>query len=124
MNDSATTREDLLRELSSLRRQIALLEKSEAQWKKSAERFRLLLEKAPVSYQSLDENGNIIEVNREWLNTLGYTEEEVIGRWFGDLLKPQVHPLFWENFKRYKEQGEIHDLELELLRKDGFYHLL
>ena len=42
---------------------------------------------APLPYQSLDEDGNILLVNKAWLKALGYEKEkEVIGKWFGDFL--------------------------------------
>ncbi|MES0447998.1 MAG: PAS domain S-box protein, partial [Desulfobacterales bacterium] len=40
--------------------------------KESEERFRLLYERAPLGYQSLDENGYFMEVNQAWLDTLGH----------------------------------------------------
>jgi len=52
--------------------------------KASEERFQLLFNKTPLGYQSLDFDGNFIEVNQQWLDTLGYEHEEVIGKWFGD----------------------------------------
>ena len=55
----------------------------------SDERFRVLFEKAPLSYQSLDFNGYFIEVNQKWLDMLGYSRDEVIGKWFGDFLTPE-----------------------------------
>jgi PAS domain S-box-containing protein len=49
----------------------------------------MLYEKAPLGYQSLDENGHFIVVNQTWLDTLGYTREEVIGKSFADFLHPE-----------------------------------
>jgi len=85
---------------------------------KSEERFRLLYEKAPLGYQSLDKDGCLKEVNNAWLNLLGYSQDEVIGRWFGDFLTPQYFDLFRENFPRFKEVGET-EVEFEMVRKDG-----
>ncbi|MBU1720926.1 MAG: PAS domain-containing protein, partial [Bacteroidetes bacterium] len=39
--------------------------------------FRKLFESAPLGYQSLDEHGNFIGVNQAWLDTFGYSQEEV-----------------------------------------------
>ena len=39
--------------------------------RRSEEKFRLLYEKAPLGYQSLDEDGIIREVNQAWLDTPG-----------------------------------------------------
>jgi two-component system, cell cycle sensor histidine kinase and response regulator CckA len=40
--------------------------------------LKVLYEKAPLGYQSLDENGHFIVVNQTWLDTLGYSREEVL----------------------------------------------
>lgn len=50
--------------------------------------FRKMFEDAPVGYQSLDEEGRIVAVNRRWLDILGYAPDEVIGRSFADFLAP------------------------------------
>ncbi len=73
----------------------------------------------PLPYQSLDEEGVIIDVNSCWCNTLGYTRSEVIGTWFGDLLPPDQQQTFKEMFPRLKEQGSIKGGKLPLLKKDG-----
>ena len=62
--------------------------KMEKELKQSEERFQLLFNKAPLGYQSLDHEGRFIEVNQKWLDTLGYTREEVVGKWFGDFPLP------------------------------------
>lgn len=53
---------------------------TQAQLKESEERFKLLFEKAPLCYQSLDADGNFLDVNQQWCELLGYTMEEVIGK--------------------------------------------
>ena len=87
--------------------------------RESEERFRLLYENAPLGYQSLDENGYFLEVNHAWLDTLGYSREEVIGKWFGDFLAPGYQEHFKINFPKFKAAGEIHWVEFEMIRKDG-----
>ncbi len=85
----------------------------------SEDRFRLLFENAPVAYQSLDETGQFIEVNRAFLDTLGYQREEMIGKNFGDFLHPDYVDHFRENFPRFKAVGEILGVEFEMRKKDG-----
>lgn len=92
--------------------------KMEKELKQSEERFQLLFNKAPLGYQSLDNEGRFIEVNQKWLDTLGYTREEVIGKWFGDFLCPEFVEAFRERFPVFKAQGHIH-VEFEMLSKDG-----
>ncbi len=87
--------------------------------KKSEDRFKTLFEKAPIGYQSLDKHGNFVEVNTTWLEQLGYTRDEVIGKSFGDFLHPDWRSHFKENFPKFKAIGEILDIEFEMMRKDG-----
>jgi len=84
----------------------------------SEERFKLLFDKAPLGYQALDIDGSFIEVNNTWLDTLGYTREEVIGKWFGDFLSPDYQDGFRKRFPIFKAQGNIHS-EFEMVHKNG-----
>ncbi len=86
--------------------------------KESESRFHDLFEKAPLGYQSLDEEGRFLEVNQAWLDTLGYGREEVIGKWFGDFVAPEYRGDFRERFPQFKAAGRVHS-EFEMLRKDG-----
>jgi two-component system, cell cycle sensor histidine kinase and response regulator CckA len=87
--------------------------------RESEARFRLLYEDAPICYQSLDEAGCLLAVNRTWLDRLGYEREEVIGRWFGDFLAPGEAERFQENFAKFKAVGEARGIGLEIRHKDG-----
>jgi PAS domain S-box-containing protein len=93
--------------------------KAEDDLRHNEEKFRLLYEKAPLGYQSLDEDGIIREVNQAWLDILGYSRQEVIGRWFGDFLPPDYFELFPERFARLKDSGEVSNVDFEMVRKDG-----
>lgn len=86
--------------------------------KESEARFHDLFEKAPLGYQSLDEEGRFLEVNQAWLDTLGYGRAEVTGKWFGDFVAPEYREAFRERFPRFKAAGKIHS-EFEMLRKNG-----
>ena len=90
----------------------------ETELKQSEERFQLLFEKAPLGYQSLDVDGHFIVVNQQWLDTLGYSREDVIGKWFGDFLCPEYVDGFLKRFPIFKAQGFIHS-EFEMLTKNG-----
>jgi PAS domain S-box-containing protein len=92
--------------------------KAQEALKQSEERFQLLFNQAPLGYQSLDFDGCFIEVNQQWLDTLGYTREEVIGKWFGDFLCPEYVEGFRKRFPIFKAQGFIHS-EFEMLAKNG-----
>jgi PAS domain S-box-containing protein len=78
-----------------------------------------LYQKAPMGYQSLDQNGLILEVNQAWLDSLGYQRDEVIGVHFSTFLHPDWRSHFLENFPKFKAVGEILGVEFEMVKKDG-----
>lgn len=87
--------------------------------RESEKRFKLLYENAPLSYQSLDNQARLIDVNPTWLKTLGYQREEVIGRPFGDFMTPESAELIKSRFAHFVEAGQIHDYQFDMVRKDG-----
>ncbi|WP_269849105.1 PAS domain S-box protein [Methanosarcina horonobensis] len=82
-------------------------------------RFELLFQQAPLSYHSLDEKGYFIDVNNTWLETLGYSWKEVIGKCFEDFLTPRYAEKFKAHLEKFKLQGEVQGVEYEAVRKDG-----
>jgi PAS domain S-box-containing protein len=78
-----------------------------------------LLDELPCPYQSLDEEGNVLHVNRAWLRMLGYTPDRVLGRSFADFLVDGQHLLFHERFQAFREKGEVRGARFDLVRQDG-----
>ncbi|MBI5458813.1 PocR ligand-binding domain-containing protein [Methanobacterium sp.] len=83
------------------------------------ELFKSFYDEIPLPYQSLNEEGHFIEVNQVWLDTLGYSREEVIGKWFGEFLAPDYVEQFKICFPIFLSSGEFQGVELEMVRKDG-----
>jgi len=119
MDNSKKTKAQLIAELEELQKKVVEHQKTEKLLNESEERFRLLYDNAPLGCHSLDENGHLVEVNKAWLDKIGYCRDEVIGKWFGDFLAPDYKECFRKNFSRFKEQGEIQGVEYELVKKDG-----
>ncbi len=92
---------------------------ADAAIRESEERFWLLFSETPLPYQSLDADGRLLEVNPTWLATLGYTLDEVIGRWFKDFLAPESRDMFQTAFRKFKESGAVNNVELRIQKKDG-----
>lgn len=65
-----------------------------------------MFDDAPLPYQSLDESGNFVQVNKAWTELLGYKKDEVIGNSFVDYIMPDFKEHFIENFPRFKATGE------------------
>jgi len=102
----------ILRDISDKKNFNQKLEESE-------KKFKLLYENAPLPYQSLDENGNILEINKAWLKFFGYSKDDVIGRWLGDFMVPSSSEFFKARFPLFKEHGEVRDVKYEIVRSDG-----
>jgi diguanylate cyclase (GGDEF)-like protein/PAS domain S-box-containing protein len=85
----------------------------------SEKRYQALFNDAPLPYQSLDENGRIIDVNTQWLEMMGYeSKSEVIGTKFHNFLDEDWKIGFEERFIEFKRSGRI-VVELTMLKKDG-----
>ena len=87
----------------------------------SEQKFKSLYNNAPLSYQSLNEDGCLINVNPTWLKMLGYEREEVIGKSFAHFLHIDWKPHFEKNFPEFKRRGYVHDVQFRMRHKDGHY---
>ncbi len=87
----------------------------------SEQKFRALYDNAPLSFQSLDEEGCFLDINPAWLSTLGYEKEAVLGTYFGDFLHPEWKPHFEENFPAFKKRGYVSDVHFKIRHQDGHY---
>lgn len=105
-------------ELDSLQ-EFSELKERELQLRTTSENMKQLFELAPFGYQSLDEDGCLVEVNQTWLDTLGWSRKEVIGKSFAEFLHPDWRPFFAENFPLFKELGVVTSVEFDMLRQDG-----
>ncbi|MHA2182250.1 MAG: PAS domain-containing sensor histidine kinase, partial [Promethearchaeota archaeon] len=92
--------------------------------KESEKKFKLLYENAPLPYQSLDAEGNILDVNKAWLKFFGYTKEEVIGRWLGDFMDPSCREFLKTRFPQFKEEGEVQEVQYEVITKEGRHKII
>lgn len=89
--------------------------------RESEEKFKALYDNAPLSYQSLNEDGSFKDVNSTWLNTLGYERNEVIDHFYKDFLHPDWQGHFEENFSKFKKCGHINHVEYRMRHKKGHY---
>jgi PAS domain S-box-containing protein len=76
----------LARTTAQLRAEIATREQAEAEARRSQEDFRYLYLKTPVMLHSIDREGRLINVSDYWVEQMGYTREEAIGRLFSDFM--------------------------------------
>jgi PAS domain S-box-containing protein len=86
---------------------------------RSEERFRGLYQQIPLGYQSLDEQGRILEVNLAWEEMTGASRTRVTGRPFADFLTSESGDLFLEAFEALRRGRRIRGLELQLQGTHG-----
>jgi len=92
--------------------------------RESEGRFRNLYEKAPLAYQSLDINANILDINETWLSLLGYTRDEVIGHFIGDFITENSLKILNNELECFKKEGRVDGIQFEFVCKDGTQRLL
>jgi PAS domain S-box-containing protein len=79
-----------------------------------------LYNNAPCGYHSLDPDGTFVQINDTELAWLGYTQDELVGKMkFSDLLTAEGLEVFEQSFFRFKEKGQVRDLEFQMRRRDG-----
>lgn len=86
--------------------------------------FRRLFEEAPLPYQSLDDEGRLIEVNGAWERAFGYVREEVLGRYFGKFHAPGQEGKLRRAFHDLLDCGVIDSIEFDFRCKDGTRKLM
>jgi PAS domain S-box-containing protein len=113
--------EQLVQERTAMLNKVnELLREEIAERQKASEEIHDLYNNAPCGYHSLDPDGTFVRINDTELSWLGYSRDEIIGRKkFSDLITASSLKFFKESFPIFKERGFVHDLEFEMIRKDG-----
>ena len=89
--------------------------------RESEKRYQDLYDNAPDMFVSVDaKTAKILRCNQTLVRTLGYEKREIIGRLVFDLYTPESADQARKHvFPRFVETGEVHNVELQLRRKDG-----
>lgn len=92
----------------------------EKQLKASELRYRNLFEKAPLMVHTIDSDGRLLMVSDTWLEKLGYSRAEVIGRQAVDFLteesRQQAADLYSHHF--FKDE-HIKNVPFTMVKKNG-----
>lgn len=132
MRDQDKSREQLISELTDLRRRLAKLEKAGKELDRAAlregkpvptssleSRFRKIYNNAPVMMHSIDKNGIIRNLNRKWLAEMGYSREEITGRRVEEVMTPESAEALRQILPEFWQVGETADLSYRYVKKDG-----
>jgi PAS domain S-box-containing protein len=106
-------------DITSLKNAERELSEKIIQSKANEEKYRAIYNNTPMAIQSLDIDGNIIEVNPKWLEILEYEKNDVTGKWFGDFLHEDCKEHFRKKFPEFKKKGTIKDVEFRMICKSG-----
>ncbi|HML78631.1 PAS domain S-box protein [Geobacter sulfurreducens] len=87
--------------------------------RESETRYKDLFENANDLIQSVSPSGEILYVNRAWRETLGYSEEEVKGLTFDQIIDPECIGHCMGEFRRVMEGQSLEAVEARFMAKDG-----
>lgn len=91
-----------------------------AREQQNAQEIGALYDQAPCGYHSFDTHGRILRMNLTQLGWLGYQRHEVQNSLcLTDLLTPASAVHFKKLFPRLKVSGQLRDVALDMVRKDG-----
>ena len=123
------TKEELLAEIAELSRRVEILEKAEADRRKTVEevlreseaKYRQLLDVAPAAIYEVDmTTGKFISVNDLMCEYLGYTKEEFLNLGIWDFLKDESSEKILERIDKMIKGEPVPQLdECEVITKDG-----
>ncbi len=86
--------------------------------RESEEKYRELFENANDLIQCVDVNGNFAYVNKKWLETLGYSKDELRELKLTDILRKDQIPHCMELFKRIVSGESLEKVETVFMTKD------
>ena len=87
--------------------------------RKSEARFRQIYDAAPVMMHSIGIDGTIRNVNKKWLNELGYERDEVVGHTLQSFMTPDSQKALNHGLPRFWHQQRVANLPFQFVRRDG-----
>lgn len=113
-------RNSLLTGLWLLRRDLTERRLREEALAESEKRFRMLYDSSPIMKHSIDCKGIVRNINQQWLQEMGYSRDEVLGRRIDAFMTPEsaqkafqtVLPAFWR-------EGAVRNVTYQYVRRDG-----
>ena len=93
---------------------------AEQKLKRASDRARDLYENAPCGYFSVDNVGAFENINATLLRWLGYTKEELVGKFhFTEIFKMSEGSFLKEGLQEYLKKGSVNNVEAEMVLKNN-----
>lgn len=73
---------------------------------------------APLPFQALDTEGRIVAINRHWEELTGYSEREMLGHYYTELVPENHLEGFMGRWAELAETGELSGVDCFIRRKD------
>ncbi|MCA9718703.1 MAG: PAS domain S-box protein, partial [Myxococcales bacterium] len=106
-------------DISELRRAELALRESERQRLLDLEEFRAMFTSAPAMIHTVDADWRLTMVSDHWLDALGYTRAEVIGRRSFELLTPASRETARRLLPEFLATGAVSDIPHQIYKKSG-----
>ncbi len=126
MNDEGKTKEQLIQELTEMRQIVSALEKLVDEHKKVEDDLRKnnailqdFMDNANDLIQSITQDGRFLYVNRAWLETMGYSEDEISNLNIFNIIHPDCIPHCMTIFQDIMAGGIVSNIETIFVAKDG-----
>ncbi len=95
-------------------------ERTERESEESRDWLDLIQTKTPVMIHVVDGNGCLVAVSDEWLERLGYTRQEVIGKQFTTFLaEGSILQCPGDDCSKYSCPGLCKEVSLQIVKRDG-----
>lgn len=102
-----------------LRKDISGYQHVNQQLQSSRELVQRFMDSANELVQSVASDGSFITVNKTWLKTLGYTDDDVKDLKIYEIIAPESQKTFADLFQKLCNQGGDENIEVTYIAKDG-----
>ena len=103
----------IVRDITESRRAAEALRQSE-------EKYRTLYLRTPVMLHSIDAEGRLLSVSDRWLQRLGYSADEVLGRPVTEFMTDESRRFAREEgFPTFLATGSLDDVPIQFVARDG-----
>ncbi len=125
MKDQNKTKAQLITELEEMRRRVSELERSEKEPGSADEEWNMFFEHSVDLISVIGYDRNFKRVNPSWYKVLGWSEEELLGMTYLELIHPDDLEATLSTSKEHREDGSpVISFQNRYRCKDGSYRCL